>query len=100
MKYTPDPRGMGRWLKSTDARRVTTLAAAAVLSRSRANMRVDTGATAASGRLVHGVGGRKKDRVMVTIEFGLTAVIQQFGNTRQKATRPITRAAIGEGGQK
>lgn len=99
MKYRADYRSMSRWLKSPEARRPTTLAAADAMSRMRGTMRADTGATAASGRLIQGIGGRKKDRVMVTIEFGLTAVIQQFGNKRQKATRPMTRALVEEGPQ-
>lgn len=90
---------MGRWLRSSEARRATTLAAAAAMSRMRGNLQADTGATAASGRLLHSIGGHKKDRVMVTIEFGLTAVMQQFGNRRRKATRPLTRALIEGDGQ-
>jgi hypothetical protein len=85
---------MSRWLRGSDARRVTTLAAAALLARGRANMLRDTGATAESGRLIHGIGGRRKDRVMVTVAFGVDAVRQQFGNKHRKATRPITRAAV------
>jgi hypothetical protein len=59
-------------------------------------MRHDTGATAASGRLVqHARGGRRNDRVMVSIVFDGTAVAQQFGNQRTRPTRPLTRALEG-----
>jgi len=95
MKYTPDTRGMGQWLVGSDARRVTVLAAAARLAKARALMRRDTGETAASGRLIHGRGGRKNDRVMTTIAFDGTAVPQQWGNKRTRATRPLTRAFEG-----
>jgi hypothetical protein len=95
MDYRPDHRGMGRFLVGSDARRVCTLAAAAVLARARVLVGHDTGATAASGRLVHGIGGRKNDRVKVTVAFDGAAVQLQFGNARTRATRPLTRALQG-----
>lgn len=96
MQYTRDIAGMSKFLVGPDARRVVTLAAAARLAKARGLMRRDTGATAASGRLVqHARGGRRNDRVMVTIAFDGTAVPQQFGNRRTRATRPLTRALEG-----
>jgi hypothetical protein len=93
MQYRRDVAGMAKFLTGPDARRVVTLAAAARLAKARGLMRRDTGATAASGRLVqHSRGGRKNDRVMVSVTFGGTAVAQQFGNKRTRATRPLTRA--------
>lgn len=86
---------MGAFLTGPDARRVCTLAAAARLAKARGLMQRDTGDTAASGRLVHGVGGRKNDRVKVTIAFDGTAVAQQWGNKRTRPTRPLTRALEG-----
>lgn len=95
MRYIPDHRGMAAWLLGPESRRVTTLAAAARMAKARALMQHDTGETAASGRLVHGRGGRRNDRHVVSIVFGGTAVIQQFGNKRRRATRPLTRAMEG-----
>lgn len=95
MDYRADYRGMGQFLMGPDARRVCTLAAAARLAKARGLLRRDTGATAASGRLVQGVGGRKNDRVKVQIAFDGNAVAQQFGNAHTRPTRPLTRALEG-----
>lgn len=92
MQYNPNIRGMGVWLKSADARRVTTLAAAARLARARSLVGHDTGETAASGRLIHGTGGRKNDRVRVSVAFDGAGVAQQFG---RGANRFLTRAFEG-----
>ncbi|MGW4487858.1 hypothetical protein ACWEOE_28920 [Amycolatopsis sp. NPDC004368] len=92
MQYRANYVGMGRFLRGPDARRVTTLAAGRVLAQARAIVRKDTGETAASGRLLHGTGGRRKDRVRVTVAFGGAAVPLQFGNKRTKPTRFLTRA--------
>ena len=94
VQYRADYRGMGAWLKGSDARRVTTLGAAAALSRQRAVMAKRTGATAASGRLLQGIGGRRNDRVRVTIAFDGYAAPMQFGNKRVRATRPLTRGLV------
>lgn len=96
MDYRPDFRGMGQFLKGPDARRICTLAAAARLAKARALVGHDSGETAASGRLTHGVGGKKNDRVRVSLEFGGAAVPQQFGNKRTRATRFLTRAFEGD----
>jgi hypothetical protein len=93
VRYEPDFRGMGKFLMSSDARRVCTLAAAARLARARALVGKDTGDTAASGRLVHGVGGRRNDRAVVSVVFGGAAVQQQWG---RGATRFLTRAFEGD----
>lgn len=95
MQYQPDYRGMGKFLLGPDARRVCTLAAAARLARARALVGKDSGDTAASGRLQHGIGGKRNDRVRVTVVFGGAAVQQQFGNRRSPATRFLTRAFEG-----
>lgn len=95
MQYNPNFRGMGVFLKSADARRVCTLAAAARLARARALVAHDSGETAASGRLVHGTGGRKNDRVRVSVAFDGAAVQLQFGNRRTTADRFLTRAFEG-----
>ena len=89
MQYRPNHRGVGQFLRSPDARRVTTLAAAAGLARARAIVGKHSGETAASGRLLHGTGGRKQDRVRVTLAFGKAGVQQQFG---RGASRFLTRA--------
>jgi len=96
MDYRANYRGMAAFLMGPDARRVTALAAAARLAKARALMRHRTGQTAASGRLVHGIGGRRNDRVKVTIAFDGAAVIDQFGNARVRPTRPLTRALEGD----
>jgi hypothetical protein len=93
MRYEPDFRGMSKFLMGSDARRVCTLAAAARLARARALVGKDSGNTAASGRLVHGVGGRRHDRVMVSVVFGGAAVQQQWG---RGANRFLTRAFEGD----
>jgi len=95
MQYQPDFHGMGVFLIGPDARRICTLGAAARLAKARALVGHDTGQTAASGRLVHGIGGRKNDRVKVTIAFDGAAVPQQFGNRHTRATRFLTRALEG-----
>ena len=87
---------MGVFLKGPDARRVVTLAAAARLARARTLVAHVTGDTAGSGRLSHSIGGRKHDRVMVTISFTGAAVQLQFGNRRTRASRFLTRALEGE----
>lgn len=89
MRYQPNHRGMGEFLRSADARRACTLAAAVGLVRARGIVGKDSGQTAASGRLIHGTGGKKNDRVRVTIAFGGAAVQQQFG---RGASRFLTRA--------
>ncbi len=83
---------MGRFLVSHDARRVCTLAAAAGLARTRLIVAKDSGETAASGRLLQGIGGRKNDRVRTTVAFGGAMVPLHFGNKRTRPTRPMTRA--------
>lgn len=104
MKYQPNFRGMAEFLMSPDAARVTTAAASAGLARARqlignsSGSEKRTGATsspgetARSGRLLHGTGGRRNDRVRVTLAFDGAAVPQQFGNRRTKPTRFLTRA--------
>lgn len=86
---------MAVFLMGPDARRVCTLAAAARLAKMRGLVGHDSGDTAASGRLVHGTGGQKNDRVRVTIAFDGAAVEQQFGNQQTPATRFMTRALEG-----
>jgi hypothetical protein len=86
---------MGRFLVGSDARRICTLAAAARLAKARGLVGHDTGATAASGRLVHGIGGRRNDRVKVSVAFDGAAVQLQFGNARTHPTRFLTRALEG-----
>jgi hypothetical protein len=90
--YQANYRGMGQFLMGPDARRVCTLAAAVRLAKARALVGRDSGDTAASGRLVHGVGGRKNDRVKVTVAFDGAAVAQQWG---RGANRFLTRALEG-----
>jgi len=90
---------MGVFLVGPDARRVCTLGAAARLAKARVLVGGDSGAsrhhTAASGRLSHGTGGRRHDRVKVTIVFGGAAVQQQWGNRRTRPSRFLTRAMEG-----
>jgi hypothetical protein len=95
MQYQADYRGMGKFLRGPDARRVCTAAAAAGLTRSRGIVGRDSGETAASGRLVHGIGGRRRDRVLVSIVFGGVAVPLQFGNAHRRGTRFLTRGFEG-----
>jgi hypothetical protein len=92
MEYQPDFRGMAEFLRGPDAARVTALAAGAGLARMRGLVGHDSGETARSGRLLHGTGGRRSDRVRTTIAFDGAMVPQQFGNQRTRATRPMTRA--------
>lgn len=92
MQYQPDYRGMGKFLMSADARRVCTLAAATGLARARGLVGKDSGNTAASGRLIHGRGGKKNDRVKVSVAFDGAAVQQQFG---RRGNRFLTRAFEG-----
>lgn len=98
MKYQANYQETGRFLLGPECRKVTTLAAAAWLYRARATVLRDsskeaTGTTAASGRLMHGVGGTRGRRVKVSVVFGGAAVQLQFGNRRTRATRFLTRAA-------
>jgi hypothetical protein len=93
MRYRANYTETGRFLLGPECRKVTTLAAAAWLSRARMTVSRDSGATAASGRLVHGVGGTRGRRVKVSVVFGGAAVPLQFGNKRTRATRFLTRAA-------
>ena len=90
MQYTP--HGMADFLNGPDARRVCTLAAGVALAKARALVGKDSGATAKSGRLVHGKGGRKMDRVRVSVAFDGAAPAQQFG---RGASRFRTRALEG-----
>jgi hypothetical protein len=99
MDYRANYRGMGKFLVGADARKVCTLAGGRVLAKARV-LASDrsvypqaTGKTAATGRLVHGRGGRKNDRVKVSVVFGGEAVAMQFGNKRRRAGRFLTRAA-------
>jgi hypothetical protein len=92
MEYRPDFRGMAEFLRGPDAARVVTAAATAGLARARQLVGHDSGETARTGRLLHGTGGRRNDRVRATIAFDGAMVQQQFGNRRTKATRPMTRA--------
>ena len=102
--YQPDFRGMAEFLRGPDAARVVTAAASAGLARARqlvgdssgtaerAGATSSPGETARSGRLLHGTGGRRNDRVRVTLAFDGAGVPQQFGNRRTKPTRFLTRA--------
>lgn len=92
MQYTADYRGMGVFLVGPDARRVCTLAAGASLAKARALVGSDSGDTARSGRLLHGKGGRKMDRVRVTVAFDGAAPARQFG---RGANRFLTRSLEG-----
>jgi hypothetical protein len=92
MEYQPDFKGMGKFLRGADARRVCTLAAAAHLARSRAIVGKDSHGTANSGHLEHGIGGVKKDRVRVSVVFNGAAVEQQWG---RGASRFLTRGFEG-----
>jgi hypothetical protein len=83
---------MAKFLRGPDAARVVTAAAGAGLARMRGLVGHDSGETARSGRLLHGTGGRRNDRVRATIAFDGAMVPQQFGNQRTRATRPMTRA--------
>lgn len=83
---------MAEFLRSPDAARVCTAAASAGLARARQIVGHDSGETARSGRLLHGTGGRRNDRVRVTLAFDGAMVQKQFGNRRTRATRPMTRA--------
>lgn len=90
MQYTP--QSMADFLNGTDARRVCTLAAGAALAKARALVGNDSGETAKSGRLIHGKGGRKMDRVRVSVAFDGAGVQQQFG---RGASRFLTRSLEG-----
>jgi hypothetical protein len=92
VEYRPDFRGMAEFLRGPDAARVTAAAAGVGLARMRGLVGHDSGETARSGRLLHGTGGRRNDRVRTTIAFDGAMVQQQFGNRRTRATRPMTRA--------
>jgi hypothetical protein len=93
MQYRADYRGMGKFLLGPDARKVCTLAGGRILGNGRALVSKDSGETAASGRLVHGHGGHRNDRVLVSVVFGGAAVQLQFGNRRTRPTRFLTRAS-------
>lgn len=93
MQLRPDPKGMAVFLRGPDARRVTTLAAGAGLARARGLVGRDSGETAASGHLEHGMGGDKQDRVRASVVFAGAAVYQQFTHT---GTRFLTRAFEGQ----
>lgn len=90
MRYSPN--NMAAFLHGADARRVCTLAAGVALAKARMLVGHDTGDTAASGHLEHGIGGRKNDRVRVSVVFGGAAVPQQFG---PRGSRFLTRALEG-----
>lgn len=92
MEYQPNFRGMAEFLRGPDSARVTSLAAGAGMARMRGLVGHDSGETARSGRLLHGTGGRRNDRVRTTIAFDGAMVQQQFGSKRTRATRPMTRA--------
>lgn len=93
MDYKPNRAETAKFLKSSQIRGPLTLAAARWLARARVLVPKDSGATAASGRLVHKTnGGVKRDRAVVTVVFGGKAVQLQFGNEITKATRFLTRA--------
>lgn len=83
---------MSAFLLGPDARRVTTLAAAVILAKARTYVGKDTGHTAATGRLVHGIGGAKNDRVKVTVAFDGAGVYQQFS---RNGNRFLSRALRG-----
>jgi hypothetical protein len=83
---------MSAFLMGPDARRVCTLAAGAALAKARAIVGKDSGDTARSGHLQHGIGGRTNDRVRVSVVFGGAAPSQQFG---PGASRFLTRALEG-----
>lgn len=93
MDYRSNRRESAAFLKGPQMRRVCTLAAAAWLSRARTLVGKESGATAASGRLTHGYGGRLNDRVRVSVVFSGNAVQEQFGNKTRRASRFLTRAA-------
>lgn len=92
MQYSPSHADMAKFLVGADARRVCTLAAGVALAKARAIVGKDSGNTAASGHIEHGIGGRKNDRVRVSVVFGGAAVQQQFG---RGASRFLTRALEG-----
>ncbi|MGW4127957.1 hypothetical protein [Amycolatopsis japonica] len=96
MKYRRNSGEAARFLKTNPQLRIAlTRAAAAKLARMRSTVSKDSGATAASGRLVHqSRAGGKRDRMGVRIAFGGRAVPLQFGNKRTKATRFMTRAMV------
>lgn len=94
MKYTPDHVETGKYLLGSDMRRVCTLAAGRTLATARALVGKESGETAASGRLEHGIGGIKHDRVRVSVTFDGAAVEQQWGTARSRGTHFLTRALV------
>lgn len=93
MKYQRNSPESAKFLKGSEMRKVCSLAAGAWLARARLLVGKETGGTAASGHLEHGLGGRNNDRVRVSVVFGGNAVQEQFGNRSRKASRFLTRAA-------
>lgn len=95
MKYERSRIGTAKLLNSSQLRKPLTLAGNRALNRSRLIVRRQSGATAASGRLVHKQhAGIKGDRIGVSVVFGGAGVPLQFGNKRTKATRFLTRSLI------
>ncbi len=96
MKYQRNSRETAKFLKASPQLRIPlTRASAAKLARMRQTVSKHSGATAASGRLVHQArAGGKRDRMGVRIAFEGRAVPLQFGNKRVKATRFMTRAMV------
>ena len=96
MKYRRNSRETAQFLETNPQLRIAlTQAAAAPFARMRSTVSKHSGATAASGRMIHQtLAGVKRDRMGVRIAFKGEGVPLQFGNKRVKATRFMTRAMV------
>lgn len=93
MDYKRNSANARAFLLGSQLRVPLTLAGNRWLGKARGLVSKDSGATAASGRLIQKTkAGAKGDRIGVQVRFGGAAVPLQFGNKRTRATRFLTRA--------